>query len=180
MFVAIYLRNAVNVIATAHAVIRSEIVIRSVLVPQRGNQRCNGLFYRRSREGRQRCHCVCFVAVLVHPRNLVGVALQPCAHVFGHVFGVEMAVVAIAEDGFGAVVVGDDDETFVFRHVEHVEAVDLLGHHQSRRCRSWRSMGSHSFVFAVFHKITGLVQSLIGRYTLCHHRRHHDEREHQK
>ena len=118
--------------------------------------------------------------MFIQPRNLVGVALQPCAHVFGHVFGVEMTVVAIAEDGFGAVVVGDDDETFVFRHVEHVEAVDLLGHHQSRRSRSRRSMGSHSFVFAVFHKITGLVQSLIGRYTLCHHRRHHDEREHQK
>ena len=63
--------------------------------------------------------------MFLQPCNLVGIALQPGPHVFGHVVGVEGAAVAVAEDGFRAVVVADDDEAAIVVDVKDVETADL-------------------------------------------------------
>ena len=52
--------------------------------------------------------------------DLVGIELQPGAHVLGDVFRVERALLNIAEDRFRAVVAGDDDIAAVVSCVEDV------------------------------------------------------------
>ena len=90
--------------------------------------------------------------VLVHPGDFVGIALQPGAHVGGHVVGVDAAAVAIAEDGEGAVVVGNDDETLVVSHVEDIETADRAFQCQLG-CGTW---GSVACRYLTLHKVLGL------------------------
>ena len=53
--------------------------------------------------------------------NLVGIHLQPEAHVAGHVVRIEGTTLDVAKDFFSAVVTRDDDEAIVASYVEHVQ-----------------------------------------------------------
>ena len=51
---------------------------------------------------------------------LVGIELQPRAHVLGDVVGVERALVHVAEDGFHAVIARHDDVAAIIARIEHI------------------------------------------------------------
>ena len=56
----------------------------------------------------------------VEQRDLLRIVVEPCLHVGGSFCLVEVALIAIAQNGVDAVVASDDDETLVVTNVEYI------------------------------------------------------------
>ena len=109
-------------------------------------------------------HCLCSFEVvhLVESLQLIGIAVEPIAHVVGHVSRIDGSLVAVGKDGFSTVVTRDDDESVAIAYIKYIIigfvaiafAFQCLRH--GRRLHQLFSMGRRLFG----HECCGLFHGL--------------------
>ena len=101
----------------------------------------------------------------LQPRNLVGVTLQPLAHVSRQTVGIDTAAIAVTENGRSLVVVAHYDKAAVIADVEDIQSAHLACRHNGIAQRR-RTSG-----MLTRHELLGPFQSLLLGNFLCPQKR---------
>ena len=123
---------AIGLIVGVHE-LRTFVPIRRRLVPLRRDEGCDGVVgaYPVASRSTQNTSGLCVVHLCKHI-ELLGIAVEPVAHVRRHTACIERPLVAIAEDRVCAVVARHDDKSLLVADVDDVER-RLLSHREGRR-----------------------------------------------